>query len=152
MSDFQQPRLDGANVVAGDAANLQTQDETSARLQGAHNPFGDPDPVVSAMIEQHDAEVIEDAAEVQPVQQIARPVARQNNNSGKVDELSLAVRNSRRVIAPPPARPEPPGKYCLEYEYNGQAIRETHRSIPHALSRMAALKRVGIVPATSTAG
>lgn len=73
------------------------------------------------------------------------------NNSGKTDALSLAVAAQRKVIVAEPEKELPPGPYQLDYVYNGEAIHETHRTIPHALARVAALKRLGIVPATSVA-
>ncbi len=73
-------------------------------------------------------------------------------NSGKNDELSRAVEASN---APKPvkAAPEPerlPGKYHLDYELDGVAIHETHTTVHQAVARVAALKRLHIVPATST--
>lgn len=72
------------------------------------------------------------------------------NNDGKTDELSLALARSKE---PKPVAAEPeklPGKYALDYSLKGVAIHETHATIPHALARIAALGRLGIVPSTST--
>jgi hypothetical protein len=72
-------------------------------------------------------------------------------NTGKTDELSLAVKAAKTVIAPPPPPPQPAGKYCLDYAYNGEAIHETHVTVRGALARVRDLKRMGIIAATSTA-
>ena len=73
------------------------------------------------------------------------------DNSRKTDELSLALAESRKPVpanlAPEPA---PVGKYALDYSLHGQAIHETHSTVRSALARVAALGRLGIVPATST--
>jgi hypothetical protein len=72
-------------------------------------------------------------------------------NTGKTDELSLALKAAKTVIAPPPPPPQPVGKYCLDYTYNGEAIHETHVTVRGALARVRDLKRMGIIAATSTA-
>lgn len=73
-------------------------------------------------------------------------------NAGKTDELSRAVIEAARPKPTELKEPvRPPGKYFLHYEYNGEEIKESHATIPHALARIAALKRIGIVPGTSTA-
>lgn len=73
------------------------------------------------------------------------------NNSGKTDELSVALAESRK---PKPAtvfeEPKPVGKFALDYSLHGQAIHETHSTVRSALARIDALARLGIVPATST--
>lgn len=75
----------------------------------------------------------------------------ENINSGKTDELSVALAESRK---PRPAtvfeEPKPVGKYALDYSLKGEAIHETHATLKHALARIASLGRLGIVPATST--
>lgn len=73
------------------------------------------------------------------------------DNSGKTDALSQAVAAQRKVVAPVAEAPRGPGAYQLDYVYNGELIHETHETIPHAVARVAALKRLGIVPATSVA-
>lgn len=74
------------------------------------------------------------------------------DNADKTDELSLAAAAAfNPVHAPLPPEPQlPPGRFCLDYIYNGQKIHETHRTTRTAIARIAALKRIGIVPATST--
>lgn len=96
-----------------------------------------------------------EGAELQPAGETVLvervPVARVSN-TGKTDELSLAVAAAN---APKPTtlveEPKPVGRFALEYEYNGEAIRETHATVRGAVARVQALKRLGIVPATSTA-
>lgn len=75
------------------------------------------------------------------------------DNSDKDDELSVAVREANKpvAVAVEPEKPRGPGKYQLDYVYNGQRIHETHETVRHAIARVAGLKRLGIVPATSTA-
>lgn len=72
-------------------------------------------------------------------------------NSNKTDELSIALAESRKPV---PANivegPKPVGKYALDYSLKGEAIHETHSTVRSALARVAALGRLGIVPATST--
>lgn len=72
------------------------------------------------------------------------------NNDGKTDELSLALAASKVPAAVAPEPEKPVGKYALDYSLKGVAIHETHATIPHALARIAALGRLGIVPSTST--
>jgi hypothetical protein len=75
------------------------------------------------------------------------------NNTGKTDELSLAVAAS---LAPKPVtlvqEIKAAGKYALDYFLHGEAIHETHATLPHALARVASLRTLGITPATSTLG
>lgn len=85
-----------------------------------------------------------------PVRVDAPAPRRVGVNIGKNDELSTALANQRRVTAPLPERPQPPGRFVLEYAYNGQAIRETHRTVRHALASYHRLRRLGITPETST--
>ncbi|MDE2019926.1 MAG: hypothetical protein KGJ13_06310 [Patescibacteria group bacterium] len=74
------------------------------------------------------------------------------DNSGKTDELSVAAAAAFNPVhrALPPEPVLPPGRYCLDYVYNGQKIHETHRTTRTAIARIAALKRSGITPSTST--
>lgn len=73
------------------------------------------------------------------------------DNSSKADELSLALAESRKPVPAVLFEPEKPiGKYALDYSLKGEAIHETHSTIRSALARVAALGRLGIVPATST--
>lgn len=72
------------------------------------------------------------------------------DNSGKLDALSLALAASRKPKEVQPEPEKPAGKYALDYSLKGVPIRETHVTIPHALARIAALGRLGIVPSTST--
>jgi hypothetical protein len=82
----------------------------------------------------------------------ARDAPARVSNAGKTDELSLAVAEAGKPKATDLKEPaKPPGKYFLHYEYNGEEIKESHATIPHALARISALKRIGIVPGTSTA-
>lgn len=73
------------------------------------------------------------------------------DNSGKTDELSVALANSKKAV-PANLAPDvaPVGKYALDYSLKGEAIHETHSTVRSALARIAALGRLGIVPATST--
>jgi len=106
------------------------------------NPTGETaivrDPVTGEHVLTESALVVRDA----PVENI---------NSGKTDELSVALAESRK---PKPAtvfeEPKPVGKYALDYSLKGEAIHETHATVRSALARVAALGRLGIVPATST--
>lgn len=82
-----------------------------------------------------------------PVEVAPQPV----DNTGKTDELSLAVvaeqnRNAIHIAIPD----APPGKYALDYVLDGRAIRETHIDLEHALGGVRRLRFLGIVPATST--
>ncbi len=79
----------------------------------------------------------------------SKAVTISQDNSGKTDALSKAIADRRKVVAPEPAKPREPGNYQLDYVYNGEHITETHDTIPHAVARVDALKRLGIVPATS---
>lgn len=82
------------------------------------------------------------------VQPVAVPMV---DNSGKTDELSRAVADASRVVvqeAAPVNRD--PAKFKLDYVYNGEMIHESHTTVRGALARIASLKRLGIVPATST--
>lgn len=73
------------------------------------------------------------------------------DNSGKTDELSLALIESRKNTAVViPDVQQLPGKYALDYSLQGVAIHETHSTVALALARIADLARLGIVPATST--
>jgi len=72
-------------------------------------------------------------------------------NTGKTDELSVALAESRKPVTTAIVEPEKPvGKYALDYSLKGEAIHETHATVRSALARVAALGRLGIVPATST--
>jgi hypothetical protein len=82
----------------------------------------------------------------------ARTVAQPASNAGKTDELSLAAAEAARPKVEEIVEPERPrAKYFLSYDLDGEAIKESHATIPHALARIAALKALGITPSTSTA-
>lgn len=69
-------------------------------------------------------------------------------NEGKTDALSVAARQ-KTIVAPPPA-PAVKAPYHLEYDYNGEHIKESHSTIEQALAGIRRLKVLGITPATST--
>lgn len=71
-------------------------------------------------------------------------------NSGKTDELSVALADSKKPLVAAPEPEKAKGKYALDYSLKGEAIHETHSTVRSALARIAALGRLGIVPATST--
>lgn len=74
-----------------------------------------------------------------------------NAREAGTDEFSKAV--ALKPQAPPaPVEAAPKGKYCIDYEYNNEQIHETHAALRGAVARVADLKRLGIVPATSVAG
>lgn len=79
------------------------------------------------------------------------PVPARASIAERGDELSVAARQQMAPmhVAPPEVK-QPPGRFKLSYEYNGQSIIERHRSVPHALASIRRLKMMGIVPATST--
>lgn len=103
------------------------------------------------------AEVIDTSNSVRPVAESVRtaktfettkPVM--TTNVGKNDELTRAVLNSQRpTFIAEPEKVQPPGKYVLEYDYNGERITETHRTVPLALASVRRLRMIGIAPATS---
>lgn len=72
-------------------------------------------------------------------------------NNERTDALSRALADSNRpntVVVDEPVKEV--AKYHLGYVYNGELIDESHVTIRGALARIAALKRLGIVPSTST--
>lgn len=73
------------------------------------------------------------------------------DNSGKTDELSVAVEKERMsnavFIAEEVAKPV---KYALEYVLDGVKYIEKHATVEHALASVRRLRVLGIVPATST--
>lgn len=71
-------------------------------------------------------------------------------NTGKTDELSVALAQSKIPVAALPEPVKPPGKYTLDYSLKGEAIHETYVTVPQALARIAELGRLNIVPATGT--
>lgn len=73
------------------------------------------------------------------------------DNTGKTDELSLAVvreNQSRAVHIPEPEKA--PGKYQLEYVLDGEALKETHATVEQALASVRRLRVLGVTPATAT--
>lgn len=73
------------------------------------------------------------------------------DNTGKTDELSLAVqadqvRNPIFIAAPVAV----PCKYALTYNLDGLEIEEQHATIDGAVARVRALKVLNIIPATHT--
>jgi len=74
------------------------------------------------------------------------------DNTDATDELSEAVRASRAPapVAVVPDAPPAPGKYKISYLLHGQRINESHVSVRKAVARVADLRRLGIVPQTST--
>lgn len=76
-------------------------------------------------------------------------------NEQNDDELSLAVVASRAApvvdLPPEEVKPTGKGKYRLTYLLHGEKIEESHHNVRNAVARVADLRRLGIIPATSTA-
>ena len=74
------------------------------------------------------------------------------SNAGKTDELSLAVvaANAPKKVEVKPIPVNPPARFHLDYVLNGKEIHETHCTVQRAVARVSELRRLGIVPATST--
>lgn len=73
------------------------------------------------------------------------------DNTGKTDELSLAVAAEAQRNVMPLVEPEKlPLKYALVYNLEGKEIVEQHASIEAAVARVRALKTLNIIPATHT--